>query len=165
MKKIIVLMLLVLPLGMKAQEVKIAVVNTQSIMNLMPEVSALESELATMAQQYEKELKIMNDEYARKYAELQSQSDSLTENIRILRLQELNDIQTRAENFAPQARENMQKKQESGLAPIQEKIQKAIKEVGEENGYTYILSPAAVLYMSPSAIDATDKVKAKLGIK
>jgi len=165
MKKIIVLMLLVLPLGMKAQEVKIAVVNTQSIMNLMPEVSALESELATMAQQYEKELKIMNDEYARKYAELQSQSDSLTENIRILRLQELNDIRTRAENFAPQARENMQKKQESGLAPIQEKIQKAIKEVGEENGYTYILSPAAVLYMSPSAIDATDKVKAKLGIK
>jgi outer membrane protein len=165
MKKIFVLMLLVLAMGLQAQEIKIAVVNTQKIMTAMPDISEVESQLATMGQQYEKELKAMNDEYTRKYAELQSQSDSLTDNIRMMRLQELNDIQARAENFAPQARDHMQKKQEELMAPIREKIQKAIKEVGEENGYTYILEPSIILYMSPSAVDATDKVKTKLGIK
>jgi len=165
MKKILLSMLLCLPFGLAAQEVKIAVVNTQTILNIMPEVSAMESEIATLGQQYEKQLKIMQDEYTRKYSDLTAQGDSLTENIRMLRLQEIQDIQTRMENFAPQAREHMQKKQEELLQPIQEKIQKAIKEVGEENGYTYILNPAAILYMSPNAIDATDKVKTKLGLK
>ncbi|MDR1813495.1 MAG: OmpH family outer membrane protein [Tannerella sp.] len=165
MKKFIVPMLLILPLWLSAQEIKIAVVNAQAVMNAMPEVSDMESQLATLQQQFQKEAKIMEDEYNRKYSDLQAQGDSLTENIRILRLQEIQDIATRMENFAPMAREQITKKQDELLAPIQEKIMKAIKEVGEENGYTYVLNYGVLYHIGPNGIDATDKVKAKLGIK
>ena len=165
MKKIIVSMLLLLPFGLIAQEMKIAIVNQAEIFNLLPETSALESEIATLQQTAQKEMKSMEDEYLRKYSDLQSQNETLTENIKKLRLQELEDIQARMQNFAASAQENMEKRQEELLMPIREKIQKAVTSVGEENGYTYILNPQVVLYKGNSAIDATEKVKAKLGLK
>jgi len=131
----------------------------------MPEVSEMETQLANLQQQYQKELKTMQDEYNRKYSDLQAQNDSLTENIKMLRLQEIEDINTRMQNFVPMARENIEKKQNELLTPIQNKIEKAVSAVGEENGYTYIIDPRMLLYKSPNATDATDKVKAKLGLK
>ncbi|MDR3251824.1 MAG: OmpH family outer membrane protein, partial [Tannerella sp.] len=133
MKKIIVSVLLLIPLGLAAQEIKVAVVYASEVWAVMPEVDAYESEMATVKQQYEKTLKVMQDEFTRKYSDLQAQGDTLTENIRMLRLQEVQDISTRIENFGPMAQEDIQKTSEKLLAPIQEKIQKAINEVGEEN--------------------------------
>jgi outer membrane protein len=166
MKKFIVSIMLLLPLGLVAQDLKIAIVNTNEIFNVMPEVSTMENEIMAMTQQYEKELQIMQDEYTRKYSDLTAQQDSLTDNIRMIRVQEIQDIQARIENFIPMANEARNKKQEELMTPIREKIQKAIDQVGEENNYTYILNPGALLYMSKSsAIDATAKVKAKMGLK
>jgi outer membrane protein len=165
MKNLIVSVLLLFPLGLAAQEIKIAVVNTQEVFNLLPELSDVEKEMVTYAKQYQDAMTAMEEEYNRKYSDLTSKGDTLTENIRILRVQEIEGIRTRMENFAPMAREEIGKKQEELLAPLHEKIQKAIREVGEENGYTYIMTPQAMLYQGSSAIDATDKVKAKLGLK
>ena len=47
---------------------------------------------------------------------------------------------------------------------IQDKLKNAIKAVGDEKGYTYILDPQIVLYQGNTAVDATQFVKAKLGI-
>lgn len=165
MKKFVVLIMLLLPLGLAAQEVKIATVDVEAVFMLMPELSSVENELVTMSNQYEKEVKQMEEEYTRKMTDLTAQSDSLTDNIRQLRIQEIQSIQARMENFVQLARETQSKKQEELMEPIRAKLQKAIKDVGDENGYTYILHPQMVLYKSTSAIDATDKVKAKLGLK
>ena len=48
--------------------------------------------------------------------------------------------------------------------PIQQKLQDAIKAVGDEKGYTYIIDPAALLYTGSSAVDATPFVRTKLGL-
>ena len=164
MKKLIVLIFMLLPLGVFAQD-KIAIVNTADIFNIMPEVSAVEKQLATLNEQYEKEFKTMQDEYTKKYSEYMSQQDSLTENIKLRRQQEIQDLETRIQNFVPVAQQEMQKKQQVLYAPIQQKMQDAIKAVGDEKGYTYILNPQVLLYKGNDAVDATDFVKAKLGIK
>ena len=167
MKKFIVLIMLVLPLGMGAQEVKIAVVNQMDVFNAMPEIATLESELATMRKQYENEFKLLTDDYDKKMGDYIAQQDSLPENIRMMRMQEIEGIRTRAENFQQMASQEIEKKYQDLITPIQEKLQKAIDAVGEENGYSYIINnnPQILLYVSKSATDATDKVKAKLGIK
>ncbi|MDR2775091.1 MAG: OmpH family outer membrane protein [Tannerella sp.] len=164
MKNLIVSVLLLLPLGLAAQEMKIAVVNTQEVFNLLPELSEVEKEMATYAKQYQDAMTTMEEEYNRKYSDLTSKGDSLTENIKMLRIQEIEGMRTRMENFVPMAREEIDKKQNELLAPLHEKMQKAIQEVGEENGYTYIMTPQVMIYMGSAAIDATDKVKAKLGL-
>lgn len=164
MKKLIVLLFMILPLGAIAQEVKIAFVNTQEVFMAMPEVSSMEKQMADLNEKYKLELKQMQDEYQKKYSDFIAQQDSLTENIKLRRMQEIQDIQGRMDNFMQVAQQDVQKKQQELIQPIQEKIQKAIKSVGDEKGYTYIIDPAALLYTGSNAIDATSFVKTKLGL-
>lgn len=164
MKKLIVLLFMILPLGAFAQEVKIAFVNTQEVFMAMPEVSDMEKQMAALNEKYKQELQQMQNEYQKKYSDFIAQQDSLTENIKLRRMQDIQDIQGRIDNFMQVAQQDVQKKQQELLQPVQEKLQKAIKAVGDEKGYTYIIDPAALLYTGTNAIDATSFVRAKLGL-
>lgn len=164
MKKLIVLLLMILPLGAIAQEVKIAYVNTQEVFMAMPEVSTMEKQMADLNEKYKLELQQMQEEYKKKYADFVAQQDSLTENIKLRRMQEIEDIQGRMDNFVQVAQQDVQKKQQELLQPIQQKLQDAIQKVGAEKGYTYIVDPAALLYRSDNATNATPFVRAKLGL-
>ena len=167
MKKIIVMVLLLLPLGMVAQEMKIAVVKANDIIQQMPEFTEMQNELEKLQNQFQKEMKSFEDDYTRKYQDLMSQQDSLPENIYKVRVQDIQQTQMRMENFQQLATTEIEKKQNELFTPIQDKLQKAIDQVGEENGYTLMLvyNPGIILYMGKSAIDATSQVKAKLGLK
>ena len=164
MKKLIVLLLMILPLGAIAQEVKIAFVKTQEVFMAMPEVSGMEKQMADLNEEYRVELKQMQDEYQKKYSDFVAQQDSLTENIKLRRMQEIQDIQERMDNFVQVAQQDVQKKQQELLQPIQQKLHEAIQKVGEEKGYTYIIDPAALLYTGTNAVDATPFVRTKLGL-
>ena len=130
----------------------------------MPEVAAMEKQMADLNEKYKVELKQMQDEYQKKYSDFVAQQDSLTENIKLRRMQEIQDIQGRMDNFVQVAQQDVQKKQQELLMPIQQKLQDAIHKVGEEKGYTYIIDPAALLFTGNSAIDATPFVRTKLGL-
>ena len=164
MKKLIVLLLMILPLGAIAQEVKIAFVKTQEVFMAMPEISGMEKQMADLNEKYRVELKQMQDEYQKDYSDFVAQQDSLTENIKMRRMQELQDMEQRTQNFIQISQQDFQKKQGELFTPIQDKLKNAIKAVGDEKGYTYILDPQIVLYQGNTAVDATQFVKAKLGI-
>ena len=120
-----------------------------------------------MNDKYAGEMKTMEDEFQKKYTDYIAQQESMTENIKLRRTQELEDIRQRVENFTQVAQQDMNKKQQELLAPIQDKLRNAIKAVGDEKGYAYIIdnNPGIVLYTGNAAIDATPLVKAKLGLK
>lgn len=164
MKKLIVLLFVILPLGITAQEVKVAFVHTSEVFSLMPENANIEKEMVALNEKYTAELKAMQDEYQRKTAAYIAEQDSLTENIKLRRMQEIEDIRTRIENFYPVAQQDIEKKQQELIQPVREKIQKAIKDVGDEKGYTYIFDPQVFLYVGNNAVDATSFVKSKLGL-
>ncbi len=165
MKILIVFLMMVLPLGAFAQDVKIAFVNTQEVITAMPELAAMEKQMTEINENYKKELKQMQDEYQKKYSDYIAQQDSLTENIKLRRMQEIQDIQERINNFLQVAEQDVQKKQQELFTPIQQKVQTTIKAVGDEKGYMYIIDPSVLLYKGTSAVDATPFVKSKLGLK
>lgn len=167
MKKLIALLLMLLPFAgaVNAQEVKIAFVNTQEVFMALPEVADMQKKLEDLNAKYKKELETMQGEYQKKYSDFIAQQDSLTENIKVRRMQEVQDMQQRMDNFVQVAQQDVAKQQQDLLTPIQQKIQEAIKAVGAEKGYTYIIDPQVLLYQGSNAIDATQFVKAKLGLK
>ena len=167
MKKLIALLLMLLPFAgaVNAQEVKIAFVNTQEVFMALPEVADMQKKLEDLNAKYMKELETMQGEYQKKYSDFIAQQDSLTENIKVRRMQEVQDMQQRMDNFVQVAQQDVAKQQQDLLTPIQQKIQDAIKAVGAEKGYTYIIDPQVLLYQGSNAIDATQFVKAKLGLK
>ena len=136
-------------------------------MMAMPEITAMQETMKQMNDKYAGEMKTMEDEFQKKYTDYIAQQDSMTENIKLRRTQELENIRQRVENFTQVAQQDMNKKQQELLAPIQDKLRNAIKAVGDEKGYAYIIdnNPGIVLYTGNAAIDATPLVKAKLGLK
>ena len=82
MKKLIVLLLMILPLGAIAQEVKIAFVKTQEVFMAMPEVSGMEKQMADLNEKYRVELKQMQDEYQKKYSDFIDRKYQVEKNAR-----------------------------------------------------------------------------------
>ena len=64
--------------------------------------------------------------------------DTLPELIRATKEKELQEINSRLQNFQAMASQDLQKKEQTLLQPIIESVQKAIDEVGAENGFIYI---------------------------
>ncbi|MDD7437404.1 MAG: OmpH family outer membrane protein [Bacteroidales bacterium] len=167
MKKILLSLVafMAMPLMMFAQEQKIAVVDVNSIIMQMPETKAMQTTLDNLLKQYEDTHVAMQEEFQKKYEAYEAERESLLETIRTRREQELQDHAKRIQDLQQVAQQDYQKKQVELLTPIQKKLQDAITAVGNENGYTYIVDATTVLFLNNStAIDATSKVKAKLGM-
>ena len=147
MKKLIALLLMILPFAgvVNAQEVKIAFVNTQEVFMAMPEVADMQKKMDDLNAKYKKELETMQGEFQKKYSDFVAQQDSLTENIKVRRMQDIQDMQQRMDNFVQVAQQDVNKQQQDLVAPIQQKMADAIKAVGAEQGYTYIIDPQVLL--------------------
>lgn len=164
MKKLIILLMVLLPLGVVAQELKMAHVNYNSVLSALPEIPGVEKALSDLREMYDKELKTMNDEYTKKYEEFVRQQDELTENIKLRRMQEIQDLQERMENVVNVATQDIQQKQQELIQPLHEKVTKAIQQVAEENKYSYVADTQYFIYVGNNAIDATEQVRKKLGL-
>lgn len=168
MKKILLTLiaLVALPFAVSAQEQKIAIVDVNSILMQMPETKAMQTELDNLLKKYEDTHVAMQEEFQRKYEAYAAERDTLLETIRTRREQEIQDLAKRIEDLQKVAQQDYQKKQVELITPIQKKLQDAVAAVGNENGYTYVVDASTVIFMNNStAIDATSKVRAKLGIK
>ena len=150
-----------------AQTVKIAHVNTNEIMNDMPERSKAEKNLETYYNELQDQLKTMVGEYQNKLQDYQANAETMSNLVKQSKEKELVDLESRITAFQANAEEAFDAKRAELLQPLLEKIQNAINAVGKEKGYTYILDTAtgATVYIGPDAVDVTKDVKAKLGVK
>lgn len=163
MKKLIVMLALALPMLASAQ--KFAHINTQELFTQMPELNQVKAQMDTLQSMYENQLASMQEEFNKKVQDFQQSSSTMTDGVREFRQQELADLEQRIQTFYQTAQQDIQRKQQEYLAPIHEKMARAIQTVGEEKGFTYIFDSAAMLYIAPEATDIMSDVKAKLNIK
>ena len=163
MKKIIITIMLAIPMLASAQ--KFGHINTQELFSQMPEVNQVKLKMDTVQSQYENQLASMNEEFQKEVQDYQSQEATMADAIKQIRQQELQEMQQRIQLFYQTAEQDIQKKQQELLAPVHEKMTKAIKAVGERENYTYIFDSAAMVHIGADATDATPAVKKELGIK
>jgi outer membrane protein len=163
MKKIIIAMLLILPMAVSAQ--KFGHVNTQELFSQMPEVNQVKLKMDTIQNQYEMQLASMNEEFQKKMQDYQSQESTMADAVKQIRQQELQEMNQRIQLFYQTAEQDIQRKQQELLAPVHEKMTKAIKAVGDREGYTYIFDSAAMVHIGADAVDVTPSIKKELGIK
>lgn len=167
MKKIIIALLLALPFTAMAADLKIGVFNSQEVITIMPEYNAAMSELENMNLKFQTEGKKLQEELEKKYQEYTSTAETLEPAIRQYKETELARLQQSIQEFATSAENNIKKKQQELMMPIITKINQAIKKVGDENGYTYIIDNAAniIPYVSPNAENVLPLIKKALNIQ
>ncbi|MDR0892342.1 MAG: OmpH family outer membrane protein [Mediterranea sp.] len=170
LKRIALVMLLALPMGVFAQNLKFGHINAQEIITAMPEFTKAQADIQALDKQLTTELQRTQEEFNRKYQEFQQAvaKDSLPANIAERRQKELQDMMQNQEAFQQSAQQQMQEAQQKAMAPIYKKLDDAIKTVGQAEGVIYVfdLARTPIPYINESqSINLTAKVKAQLGIK
>ena len=171
MKKIIVIaavkvMLLLFATVTYAQKVTVAVghINSQELMQVMPEVEAVKTQLQALEKELTDDLEKMQVEYNQKLDEYQTKKATWSDLVVATKEQELVSLGERIQAYSDGAQQQMRNKQQELMQPIQEKAIKAIGEVAGEKGLLYVIDDAVAIYISPDAVDVMADVKKKLGI-
>ena len=148
-------------------QTKFGHVNTQEIIQSMPEFNTARTEIEQLTQQYEADLKQMQEELQKKGEAFDKESATLPENIKQRRQQELQDLYQRIQQTYQDNQQALAQAQQEKMSAIQTKVLDAIKAIGQEGGYVYIMEMGAgIPYISTTlSSDVTAQVKAKLGLK
>lgn len=164
MKKLFLAILLVAPLSAFAQ--KFGHFNSQEIIQAMPEYTKARTEIEALQKQYEDDLKSMQEELTKKAEDYEAQKESLPENIKQRREQELQDMYTKIQQSYQDNNQALSKASQEKMQAINTKISDAIQQVGQSGGYVYIMDTAGgIPYISTTlSTDVTAQVKTKLGL-
>ncbi|MDE7441929.1 MAG: OmpH family outer membrane protein [Muribaculaceae bacterium] len=163
-KKILLAVALAIPMLVSAQTLKVGVVDTNTIMQAMPDTKTAETKLADTSKKYEDEFAKLQQEMARLYEEFQKMPESEPQAIKERKMRELSEMQQKIETFNQSASQDLQRMQQELMQPIVAKIKNAIESVGQENGFSLIQETTTVIYFGAPVEDITAKVKAKLGV-
>ena len=165
LKKIALLLLLVLPMSLFAQ--KFAYFKSESIIPVMPEFAKAQQDIQAQTKQYDEEIKRYQDEFSKKFAAFQQEQKTLPQNILERRQKELQELQEKVMQFQQDAQQQLQKIYADLMAPIYDKMEKAVKTVGKSGAYTMVfdLNRTDIPYIDEVAVkDITNDIKKNLGI-
>lgn len=169
MKKIFLIILLVTGIGFaNAQKSsKIGHIDTQELLEAMPESKAVQEQLNNYVKELETQIKAMGVEYETKLKDYQNKlaAGTMTDLIKKTKEQEIMDLEKRIQEFQQTAQADIQAKENELLEPILDKAREAISKVAKANGFAYILdlsSGAAVFHEGGE--DILPMVKKELGI-
>ncbi|MES2733681.1 MAG: OmpH family outer membrane protein [Bacteroidota bacterium] len=165
-----ILFVLVLAGASAQAQIKFGYTNVDYVLSQLPDSKQVESDLKTYRTQLESSLKAKYQDFETKAKDYQANGEKMSEVIRKDKEKELQNLQASIQEFEKNSEESLQKKQNTLLAPVLDKIQKAIKEIAKENGYTYVFNSDAgygttpILLHAPEEDNVSDLVLKKLGV-
>jgi len=151
-----------------AQNFKFGHINSDELIQIMPEYDSATVKLEKFRKELVNALELMSVELNTKNDAYQKESKLLSDIVKQTKEQELIDMDKRIKDFQTNAQTQLQTKQAEVFQPIYAKVDKAIKEVGKENGFLYVFDVAkgALLYFDEAkSINILPLVKTKLGLK
>ena len=166
---VVALLLLVTGVPGYAQSAKVAYVNSETILRELPEAQTAQAELQTVVNGWQADLEKMGKDLQDKVDDYQKKQAMLDPTVKAAKEKELQDMQQKAREFQAQKFDSREgeavKLREKKLAPIQEKVLKAIETVAKEDGFNYVFDKAGtvtnVLY-ADAKFDLTYKVLDRL---
>ena len=164
-KKVIIALAFAIALPVIASAQKFGVVDVQTIFTSLPESAAAEKQLAEASKKYEEEYTKLREEMDKKFKEFQALGEDAPASIKERRQEELQDFSRKMEQFRNTAAQDIERQQQTLVAPIEQKIKDAITAVGQEGGFTFIFQDRMGLYQGKDVVNITADVKSKLGVK
>ena len=160
MKKLVLMLMLLAPMTMMAQ--KFGKVNTQTIMQALPDVAKANGELEALQKQKDNELKAMQEEFQRKADEYQKGASTMNATAKQQKETELQGLQQKIQQAYQDGQQELQKNSNELMQPIVAKVRAAIDAVGKAGNYTYIFEEGAAIYTGSNVLDVTKEVQSKI---
>ncbi len=157
--------------GLQAQTaLKIGYTNVDFILQSLPAAKDIQTKLSTEKAQYDKIANEKIAEFQKSYEDYQKNMNSMSAVIRADREKSLTNKNNEIQEFQQNSEVALGRKQQELLAPVMDKIQKAIEDVAKEAGYTYVFNSdagyqsAVVVLVAPDSDNITNLVLKKLGV-
>ena len=147
---------------------KIVYVDSEYIMENIPEYGDAQEELNSFSTKWQNEVKAIYDKVSEMYSKYQTEKLLLSEDQKRAREQAIIDKEQEAKNLQMQyfgAEGQLYQKRTELIQPIQEKVYTAMKEVAQTKNYAFILdlaSGTSILYANDKN-DVSDEVLDQLG--
>jgi outer membrane protein len=168
MKKRFLIFTVVVLAVIMVQAQKFAYVDTQYILDNIPEFAEAQSQLDEISSQWQKEIETKFAEVDKMYKDYQTQSVLLPDDLKKKKEQEIVDKEKEVKNLQ-RARfgkdGDLFKKRQELVKPIQEKIYNAIQELATSNNYAVVFDKGGsltMMYANPK-YDVSDEVLDNLG--
>ncbi|PWK20924.1 OmpH family outer membrane protein [Xanthomarina spongicola] len=144
---------------------KVAHINTQTLIQAMPEMNTAQAEMDKLGKTYEADIQAMVTEYQNKMKQYEAEAATKTDEENQKRLVEVQTMQQNIQQYQGQAQQEMQKKEIDLLKPITEKAKAAILKVARAQGFDYVLdSTQGGGVIMADGKNLLDDVKKDLGI-
>lgn len=169
MRALILGMVFMLTATTAANAQRFAYVDSEYILEQMPEYSAAQTELDVLAEQWSKEIEDKRVEIDRLYRALQAELVLLTEAMRKEREtaiqtkeKEINELQRKRFGYEGE----LFQKQKELIKPIQDKVYDAVQKYARDKGYDMIFDRAGAFTMlyANSKLDKSDEVLDLMGV-
>ena len=170
MKKVILVAVMVLTgLSGYAQKentgMKFAYLSIDSVMQSMEEYAQLQQDMAAMRQQYEAEMKRVEDDFNKKYEEFLDGQQSFPKTILQKRQSELQEMLDKNIAFKNESLRILNETEAQLMESVNLMVKICVQQVGQQHGYAFILNTDAnaVPWLNPEmGVDVTEEVKALL---
>ena len=148
---------------MNAQS-KVAHINTQDLIEAMPEMKSAKAELEKLAKTYETDIQTMATELQNKVKQYDAEASTKTDEENQKRIEEVGGMEQSIRQYQGQAQQDLAKKESELLKPIYEKAKTAIEAVAATQGFDYVLdSMSGQGVIVASGKDLLAEVKKHLG--
>ena len=168
MKKHLLMTALFCLVGLTANAQKFALIDMEYILKNIPAYERANEQPNQLSKKWQSEVEAIALEAQTLYKNYQSEAVFLSEEQKTKKEEEIVGKEKEAQElkrkyFGPEG--ELYKKRESLMAPIQDEIYTAVKEISDTKGYTMVIdraSAASIIYASPK-IDISNEVLVKLG--
>jgi len=168
MKKFAFSILLAIAVTSVASAQKFAYVDTQYILENLPEYKSAQSQLDRISLQWQKEIEVKFGEIDKMYKDFQAESILLTDDMKKKREEEIIDREKTAKELQKQRfgkGGDLLKKRQELIKPLQDKIYNAIKEIAQTKNLGAVFDKSSDLTMlyTNAKYDISDQVLENLG--
>ena len=172
-RRIVLFVMLLFLIGLSTQatwaQLKIGYVNSQEVLTLFPDAVEANSRLEAEAGEWQAELRRMEEDLRQRQEQIEQQSMLLSDAKKQEMAEELQTLyvaaqQYQAEKFGEQG--EFFRRRDELFAPVYEKINQTIQDMGLAQGYDFIFDSIAgnLLWAKPE-YDTTEQVLTALGVK
>jgi outer membrane protein len=131
----------------------------------VPKAKAAQADIQAYSKKLQDDLALKDQELKVKYDKYLKEGAAMAEPTRNASEKELQTLQQQMQEFQSSAEQSIQKKQNDLMSPILADIEKNLKEVAKENGFTYIIRKEALIFETEDpTLDVSVLLLKKMGI-
>lgn len=169
MKKLLLLVLFAGTCFVSTQAQRFAYVDTEYILDMLPEYRSAQKQLESLSADWEKEIEKKQTGIDKMYKDFSAEQVLLTEELRKKREQDIKDKEKELREYRNQKfgyEGELFKKRQELIKPIQDRVFEAVQKVAKAGALDFIFAKGSEMIMlfSNAKYDKSDEVLSELGV-